>query len=353
MINLERLRSLHAVGSHGSLHAAADALNVTASAISQQIAKLEREIGEPLLERRGRGVALTDAGQVLTGHAERAFSVLRQAEAELDARRATVSGELRVGAFATAIRGLAPWAMRTLSKEHPQLQVRLQEMEPLDAIALLVRGDIDLALAQDWANQPLPVPDGLARAPVFDDVADVALACDHPLAASDTVTLGELAGDAWISWQGGSICHDWLMMTLRAQGSEPRVQHSALEYATQLSLVGAGLGAAVLPRLGRGPVPDDVRIVSVVPALTRHVYALWRSDAARRTAIVATVDGFRRAGEQQGGRRRVETSKAPRKPAPASPGSVSTVVRGEASQQSRTRRGAHTKRADRRRNRIR
>lgn len=301
MISLERLRSLHAVATHGTLHAAAEAMNVTPSAISQQIAKLEDEVGEPLLERRGRGVALTDAGQVLTGHAERVFSMLRQAEADLDARRAVVAGELRVGAFATAIRGLAPGAMRTLAREHPRLQVRLQEMEPLDAIALVVRGDIDLALAQDWANQPLPIPEGLARAPVFDDVADIALCCNHPLAGQASVTLGDLAGDAWISWQDGSICHDWLMLTLRAQGREPRVHHSALEYATQLSLVGAGLGAAVLPRLGRGAVPDEVRIVSVVPALTRHVYALWRADASRRTAILAAVDALRRAGEQHDG----------------------------------------------------
>lgn len=310
MINLERLRTLHAVGSHGSLHAAADALNVTASAISQQIAKLEREVGETLLERRGRGVALTDAGQVLAGHAERALSVLRQAEAELDARRTVVAGELRVGAFATAIRGLAPWTMCALSTEHPQLQVRLQEMEPLEAIALVVRGDIDLALAQDWANQPLPIPDGLSRAPVFDDVADIALRRNHPLAKRDALTLRDLAGDPWISWQDGSICHDWLMATLRGQGHEPRVQHSALEYATQLSLVGAGLGAAVLPRLGRGAVPTEVRIVPVVPALTRHVYALWRSDAARRTAILATVDAFRRAGEQIGGTRQPSPRRA-------------------------------------------
>ena len=296
MISLDRLRSLHAVGSYGSLHAAAEALNVTASAISQQIAKLEREVGEPLLERRGRGVALTDAGQLLTGHAERALSVLQQAEAELDARRAVVAGELRVGAFATAIRGLAPGALRTLTLEHPQLQVRLQEMEPFEAIALLERGDIDLALAQDWSNQPLRIPEGFERAPVYDDIADIALPCDHPLATADAVALGDLAGDAWISWREGSICHDWLMLTLRAQGREPRVQHFALEYATQLSLVNAGLGAAVLPRLGRGPVPDGVRVVPVKPALTRQVYALWRSDAARRTAILATVAAFCGAG---------------------------------------------------------
>ncbi|BAH40001.1 MAG TPA: LysR family transcriptional regulator [Gemmatimonas aurantiaca] len=296
MISLERLRSLHAVEAYGSLHAAADALNVTASAISQQIAKLEREVGEPLLERRGRGVALTDAGQLLTGHAERAFSVLRQAEAALDARRAVVAGEVRIGAFATVMRGLAPQALRSLASDHPQLQVRLQEMEPLEAIELLERGDIDLALAQDWANRPLRVPEGLERAPVYDDIADIALPSDHPLAHHDTVALSDLAGDTWISWREGSICHDWLMLTLRAQGREPRVQHFALEYATQLSLVGAGLGAAVLPRLGRGAVPDNVCVMPVTPSLTRHVYALWRSDAARRTAILAAVAAFKNAG---------------------------------------------------------
>jgi DNA-binding transcriptional LysR family regulator len=297
MINLDRLRSLHAVGAYGSLHAAASAMNVTASAISQQIAKLEREVGEPLLERRGRGVALTDAGVVLSGHAERAFSVLRQAEAELDARRAVVAGELTVGAFATAMRGLAPGAIRALTLEHPQLRVRLQEMEPNDAVTLVERGDIDMALAQDWANSPLPIPEGLSRAPLYDDVADVAVPRDHPLAGRSTVALSELAGDAWISWQEGTICHDWLMLTLRALGREPRVQHFALEYATQISLVAAGLGVAVLPRLGRGAVPEGVRVIPVSPSLTRHVYALWRGDAARRTAILATVEAFRRAGE--------------------------------------------------------
>jgi DNA-binding transcriptional LysR family regulator len=208
-----------------------------------------------------------------------------------------VAGELTVGAFATAMRGLAPGAIRALTLEHPQLRVRLQEMEPNDAVTLVERGDIDMALAQDWANSPLPIPEGLSRAPLYDDVADVAVPRDHPLAGRSTVALSELAGDAWISWQEGTICHDWLMLTLRALGREPRVQHFALEYATQISLVAAGLGVAVLPRLGRGAVPEGVRVIPVSPSLTRHVYALWRGDAARRTAILATVEAFRRAGE--------------------------------------------------------
>ena len=298
MISLERLRALHAVESYGSLNAAAEAMSVSASAISQQIAKLERETGEQLIEKRGRGVVLTDAGQVLSGYAERALSVLRQAEADLDSRRAVVAGELRVGAFATAVRGLAPGALRALRSAHPQLRVRMEEMEPGDAVLQVERGDIDVALAQDWINQPLHVPEGLSRAPLFDDIVDIALPRDHPLAARETLAVTELADEPWISWQSGSICHDWLMLTFRKEGREPDVHHNALEYATQLSLVGAGCGVAVLPRLGRGQVPDNVRVVAMKPALTRHVYALWRSDAARRTSILATVAAFRQAADQ-------------------------------------------------------
>ncbi len=297
MISLERLRALHAVESYGSLNAAAEAMSVSASAISQQIAKLERETGEQLIEKRGRGVVLTDAGQVLSGYAERALSVLRQAEADLDSRRAVVAGEVRVGAFATAVRGLAPVALRALRTAHSQLRVRIEEMEPGDAVLHVERGDIDVALAQDWVNQPLHVPHGLTRAPLFDDIVDIALPGDHPLASRATLAVTDLADEPWISWQSGSICHDWLMLTFRKEGREPDVQHNALEYATQLSLVGAGFGVAVLPRLGRGRVPDDVRVVAVKPALTRHVYALWRADAARRTSILATVAAFKHSAD--------------------------------------------------------
>jgi DNA-binding transcriptional LysR family regulator len=298
MINLERLRSLHAISTHGSLHLAAESLHVSASAVSQQIAKLEREVGEPLIEKRGRGVILTDAGSLLARHAESALTVLRRAEAELDARRAVVSGTVTVGAFATAMRGLGPDALRDVGERYPRLDVRVSELEPSESVALVARGDLDLALAQDWAGQPLVLPDGLERAPLFDDVADIALPEDHRFATAGSVTLADLANEPWISWRAGTICHDWLMLTLRSHGREPRVQHNALEYATQLALVGAGLGVAVLPRLGRGPVPDNVRIVAVSPALTRHVYAVSRADASRRSAIAATVAAFRFAAER-------------------------------------------------------
>lgn len=292
MLNLERLRALHAVATHGSLNAAANALNVTPSAVSQQIGKLEEEVGERLLERRGRGIGLTDAAALLSERAGRALSVLAEAEAELDARRAEVAGRLSVAAFATAARGLAPAALQRLRQAHPALDVSLHEMEPGDSVPLLARGGVDLVVVQDWANAPLALPGGLHKAPLLDDVADIALPRGHRLAGRATIALDELAGEPWITWPLGSICHDWLMHTLRRHGHDPQVRHTALEYATQLALVAAGLGAAVLPRLGRGALPAGVRVVPVTPALRRHVYAIWRADASRRTAITAALEAF-------------------------------------------------------------
>lgn len=303
MLNVERLRALHAVAAHGSILAAADTLHVTTSAVSQQLAKLEREVGRPLLEKQGRGVRLTDSGRLLVAHAERVLCLLEKAEADLDAERDTVSGQITIAAFATSMRGLAPAALAALRTSHPQLTAVLRELEPVDGVALLQRRDVDLAIAQDWENAPLALPDGLSKAAIMDDIADIALPVDHRLAAARSVALDDLADEPWITWLEGSICHDWLLHTLRRRGHEPRVAHTASEYATQLALVGAGLGAAVIPRLGRGAVPKGVVIVRSTPTLRRQVYAVWRSDATRRSAIRAAVEAFQAAGRGQDARK--------------------------------------------------
>jgi DNA-binding transcriptional LysR family regulator len=295
MLNVDRLRALHAVAAHGSILAAAETLHVTTSAVSQQLAKLERETGQRLLEKQGRGVRLTDSGRLLVSHTQKVLGLLEQAEAELDAARDTVAGQLTIAAFATSMRGLAPAALAVLRGAHPQLTPVLRELEPSEALPLLVRRDLDLAVAQDWENAPLALPEGLSKAALMDDVADIALPSGHRLARSRTVRLDDLADEPWITWLEGSICHDWLLHTLRRRGHEPRVAHTASEYATQLALVGAGLGAAVIPRLGRGTIPDGVVVVRSEPTLRRHVYAVWRSDATRRTAIRAAVRAFEQA----------------------------------------------------------
>jgi DNA-binding transcriptional LysR family regulator len=293
MLDLERLRALNAVATYGTVSGAADALHVTTSAVSQQVAKLERETGQKLLERNGRGVRLTDAAELLVRHAERILALVVVAQSDLEAHRGAAVGELAVGAFPTAIRGLAAAALMRLRHEHPQLRVRVQEADPGDSLPQAARGELDMAIVQDWNNEPLALPEGLAKGLLCEDVADVALPADHPLAGGDGIELKELAGDSWISSTVDSVCYDWLTHTLRSVDSEPRINHMAYEYESQLALVGAGCGAAILPRLGRCVVPGNVRVLPLRPLLVRRVYAVWRTEAARRPAIRATVEALR------------------------------------------------------------
>lgn len=279
------------------MSAAAEGLHVTTSAVSQQIAKLERETGQQLLAKNGRGVRLTDAGRLLADHAARILSQVELAQAELEAHRGQAVGELRLGAFPTAARGLLPAALVALRAEYPQLRALLRELEPDDSVRGVVRGDLDLAVVLDWYNRPLPLPDGLAKAPLLDDPADVAMPSDHRLAHRDAVDLEEFADDEWISWPQAEFCHDWLMFTLRSSGVEPRIAHMAEEHHTQLALIAAGLGVAVAPRLGRGPVPEGVSVVPVRHTMRRHVYAIWRADADRRPSIRAAVAALQEAGK--------------------------------------------------------
>ncbi|MFE2964443.1 LysR family transcriptional regulator [Streptomyces sp. NPDC059340] len=300
MLNLERLRTLDALARHGSVSGAAEGLHVTTSAVSQQMSKLEREVGQQLLAKNGRGVRLTDAGRLLADHAARILSQVELAQSDLEAQRGQVVGELRLSAFPTAARGLFPTALAALRAEHPGLRVRSSELEPEAGVAGVIRGDLDLAVVLDWYNKPMPLPDGLVKAPILDDPADVAMPVGHRLADRAEVDLGDFAHDEWITWGEGEFCHEWLMFTLRSKGVEPHIGHRAAETHTQLGLVAAGLGVCIAPLLGRHPMPDGVVTVPLRQAVRRHVYVIWRADADRRPSIRAAVAALRAAGESIG-----------------------------------------------------
>ncbi|MEU1026365.1 LysR family transcriptional regulator, partial [Streptomyces sp. NPDC005904] len=255
MLNLERLRTLDALARHGSVSGAAAGLHVTTSAVSQQMTKLEREVGQQLLAKNGRGVRLTDAGRLLAEHAARILSQVALAQADLEEQRGKAVGELRISAFPTAMRGLLPAALSALRADHPGLRIGCRELEPVPAVSAVVRGDIDMAVVLDWYNKPLPIPDGLVKTPLLDDPADIAMPAAHPLADRSEVDLEEFADDEWITWAEGEFCDEWLLFTLRGKGVEPRIAHRAVEHHTQLALVAAGLGVCVAPRLGRDPMP--------------------------------------------------------------------------------------------------
>src|ERR1017187_5932869 len=281
MLNFERLRVLHAVSTTGSVAGAARVLHVTTSAISQQMARLERETGQRLAERQGRGIRLTEAGLLLARNAGYLLAQVEQVEADLAGHSGAVTGTLNIAAFATAARGLLPGVLQDLRSRYPDLSVSLSEQEPHEAIPALSRGHLDVAVVQDGAGDTPAVPGGLSRLDLIEDPFDAALPADHPLAGRETITLSELAAEDWISWSTGQICHEWLTRTLRADGTEPRIRHTASEHSTQLALVAAGLGTALIPRLSRASGHRRHPERAPAPMHTPDLTAIRRSVKSR------------------------------------------------------------------------
>ena len=300
MMDLGRLRALHAVSAYGSVHQAAQVLHVTTSAVSQQIGKLEREVGQPLVERNGRGVRLTDAALLLADHAGRILAQVEEARSDLEAARGAVRGHITLAAFATSARGLAPQVLCRLRDDYPELTVELRELEMDDSLPMLARGEVDIAIVNDWDTEPLPIDDDIVKVPLLDDLFDLVLPAGHRLAGQSGVDLAEMDGEAWIGWTKSSICNKWLTRTLRGLDIEPRITHTVEDHATQMTLVAAGLGAAMLPRMGRPQPTGDVRIVGVRPSLARHIYAITRRGAARRPAVRAVRDALREVSRSVG-----------------------------------------------------
>ncbi|WP_439661040.1 LysR family transcriptional regulator [Lentzea sp. HUAS TT2] len=293
MLDLGRLKALNAVAVHGSVGAAAEVLGYTPSAVSQQIAKLERETRTTLLERSGRGVRLTDAARLLAGTASQVLKLVEEAEVALEEQRGAAIGRLCIGAFATAARGLLPGVLAGLIDQHPALDVRLTEIDPPNATEAVARGELDMAIVHDWANTPLPVPESLSRVHIADDVAEVLIPATNPLSRKEFLEPADLAEQRWICQTEGSICYDWLVRTFHGAGIEPVVAYQISEYRTQIALLDKGIGVALIPRLGRGEVPDSVKAVPLRPTPTRRLYAVWRTQASRRPAITAALDVIR------------------------------------------------------------
>src|SRR4051812_15837752 len=299
MVDLRRLRALRAVADHGTLAAAADALHLTPSAVSQQLAALEREIGHGLLEPSGRSVRLTPAAHVLLGHADALFAQLERMEGELAAQDATPRGEVRIGGFPTAVAGLLAPAARRLRVAAPQVSVRVTEAETDEAVALLLARDVDLILGMECSAAPRRNDTRFHREELRSDILDAVLANDHPLAGRARVDLADLRDEDWVAPPVGWSCDEVFHAGCRAAGFSPRIAHRAGDWQATMGLVSAELGISLVPRLAQTTPPPGVVVIPLagVPP-KRHVFAACRAGAESAPAMRALLDALALAAKR-------------------------------------------------------
>lgn len=287
MIDLGALASLVAIRDHGSVVGAATALDYTPSAVSQQVKRLEKQTGQRLLERVGRGVALTEAGRRL---ADEGDTLLGQVEA-MNARLAAAAtdgplhAQVRLAAFPTGVRGLVAPALAALRHTDPGIDVRVIERDPHEAIELVATGQVDTALVHNWGDLPLPIPEHVAQVLLGVDTADVLVPAAHPMAGAAAIAHTDLPGLVWTCAPPGSVCHGWLVHLHDTHGLRPDIRYWAMEFASQIGLVEHGLAVALVPRLGRELLPPGVVAVPVATPVTRQVLQLWRRTMAPHPAI--------------------------------------------------------------------
>jgi DNA-binding transcriptional LysR family regulator len=280
MLSLSRLRVLCKVAEYGSLSAAADALGYTSSAVSQQIATLEREAGLAVFERHARGVTLTDAGEVLLAHAKRLLAGENAARSELDALARGERGRVRMGWFTTAGAALVPFALARFIAAHEGAELLLAESDPDESAQSLRAGDLDLALVYQFELEDDPAPD-LTQIDLFDDHAYVGVATGHPLASRDDLTLSDFAEEPWVQGVRHGATLAALPTACRVAGFEPRVVFRTDDHLVVQGLVAAGLGVALLPHLAVPTVRPDIVLKTVVGRGLRRAVRL--AFAPRRT----------------------------------------------------------------------
>jgi DNA-binding transcriptional LysR family regulator len=298
MLDVRRMKVLREVAAQGSFSAAAEALSFTQSAVSQQIAGLERESGAKLVERGARGIRLTPAGQALVSHADAILARLDDAEQELAAIAGLKGGRLRTAGFQSAGATLVPRALTEFHRRHPDVDLSATTAELNEAHDLLRAGDIDVAIVMDFDSQPLLFSD-LATEHLLDDSYCVALPAGHRLADKRQVALSELADEDWINSCPGTSCDQVVLNACRNAGFEPRVVIESDENDQMQACVAGGLGVALWPQLALAHVRPGVVVKPVAgPQVMRRVHAATLAGAYRSPAVEAMLAILRETADE-------------------------------------------------------
>lgn len=294
MLDLHRLRLLREVHARGTVHAAASVLGYSTSAVSQQLAVLEREAGTPLLERVGRNVRLTPAGRALVARADVLLAEVEAAEAELAAIAAgRLAGVVRVAAFQSAmIRIVAP-ALRELAQTHPDIRVEVTEAEVEESAPALRLQHLDVVVGDEYEDQPRPLYDDLRRATLLREQIKLVLPADHPAARRKRVALADLSTMQWAACQPGTGHHHMHLRVCRQLGGfEPDIRHTSDDFLILLELARTTGSATLLPDLVHAHEAPGVAVRPLVEgSVERLVYVLTRQSSTPTIVAVATALG--------------------------------------------------------------
>jgi DNA-binding transcriptional LysR family regulator len=322
MLDIRRLRMLHEFAARGSIARTAEALGYTPSAVSQQLAVLEREAGTPLLDRTARSAGLTDAGRRLAAYAERILAMVEEAEADLSARAAEPSGRVVVTAFPSAAVAFAPALARSL-RAHPQLTLLLRQSSPPEGLQLVRSGEVEVAIVDDWTGRLAADLSGLNEASAASaasaaegnasaeagqgvlsyyhlvrDPLVLVVARGHPAADPERpVDLRALRNEPWLAAPVGEPSRDALDRLLAAVGATPSAASEFEGLGTVANLVARGLGIAIMPRLAVGAYERRL-VVRELPAgldLARDVFAVARTASLLRPSVAVIVSALRGA----------------------------------------------------------
>jgi DNA-binding transcriptional LysR family regulator len=297
MLDIRRLRVLHAVSVHGSVTAAAAALGYSAPAVSQQLAALEREVGMRLTERAGRGIELTPAAGILVAHTDALLARLDAAESDLAALRDQVAGRVTLAAFPSAGATIVAAAWAVLAQAAPHVQLELTEMEPEESLPAVLHGETDVAVAHEYDLLPRPLDPLFERRELAADPVLLAVPAGSPLAdpLAGPVDLSSLASQPFLAPRANTSCAEMIQRACARAGFVPRVVARATDFAVLLSLVAAGAGLTLVPELATRHLPDGVRLLAPAEPVTRQIFTVSRRAADRKPAVRVVLDALTEA----------------------------------------------------------
>ena len=298
MLAPHRLEVLREFAAQGTIAKAAEALAFTPSAVSQQLAALQREAGVELFRKVGRRLELTEAGQMLVVRADGLLAHVEQVEAELAAFSGRLRGLVRVAAFQTAARALVLPAIDLIAEAHPELRVELREVEAEESLPMVVGGALEVALAEEYEHAPRRRLPQLHREYLPADEMLLALPRGHPaLRVNEPVSLASLSADHWASARSGTAYADMCERICRSLGGfEPDVRHRASDMGLLLELVARGY-TAIVPALGRPESDERVGVRRIAEgSSTRAIFVAVRASDRSRPSTAAVVEALRRVG---------------------------------------------------------